>query len=310
MEAMTPLEIRALPNAGAEVFGVDVTTLTVGDWNQLQAAFAAYGLLVFRDQILTEEEHVEFASRWGTVQEASKDTSNPAKLSEQAGYWCAESSYLSQPPLGSVEVVRRIPDDPTIRFASTYIAFDELASTTQRALEALTATHSHLNETAEHPIVIHHPVSGRKAMFINPTFTTSVVDMEDEPGLALLNQLYEHILSERYIQTVEWEVGTAIVSDSRPMLHFARDFDDDGRTDKIMIEGTVLRPAVAPEKRDPSFAERAGATLAGGILTAAMTGIAEVIDPERKVHDIEIVADAPDRQPLTGLDFGDLEPLD
>lgn len=308
---MTPLEIRPLSHAGAEVLGVDVTTLTVGDWNQIQAAFAAYGLLVFRDQILSEHDHSLFAERWGTPEISRTDSSTlPTNGEHGPGQWSSVASYVPQPPLGTVEVLRKMPANPVIKFASTYAAFDGLASTTQRALEALSAEHRHLDKGTTHPIVIHHPVSGRKAIYLNPTFTTSVVDMEEEPGLVLLNQLFEHILSPEYIETVEWEVGTAIVCDSRAMLSFAGGFKGAGRTDTIVIAGCPLRPAIAPEKRDPSFAERAGATLAGGILTAAMTGIAEVIDPERKTHDIEIVSDAPERQPLTGLEFGDLDPLD
>lgn len=305
------MEIRPLPNAGAEVLGVDVTTLTVGDWNQIHAAFAAYGLLVFRDQILSVEDHAAFAARWGSPENPDNyPAAGQADGELGPGQWKSVASYLPQPPLGTVEVVRQIPANPVIRFASSYAAFDTLATTTQRALEALNAEHRHLNESTTHPIVIHHPVSGRKALYLNPTYTTSVIDMEEEAGLALLNQLYEHILLPDHIEAVEWEVGTAIVCDSRAMLSFARDFDDDGRIDRTVISGGPLRPAIAPEKRDPSFAERAGATLAGGILTAAMTGIAEVIDPERKTHDIEIVSDAPDRQPITGLAFGDLDPLD
>lgn len=184
------MDIQPLPNAGAEVFGVDITAVTVGDWNQLQAAFAAFGLLVFRDQIVTESEHSEFAQRWG--EHAAVTSADPTEISP-TGSWAADGSWQLEPPLGAVEVLRRSPGAPA-RFASTYAAFDELSRTTQSALEALFAQHSNSAKTAEHPIVIHHPISGRKTLFVNPTFTTSVVDMDDAAGLALLNQLYEHIL--------------------------------------------------------------------------------------------------------------------
>ena len=63
----TPLEIRPLDGAGAEILGVDVTQMTIGDWDQIQAAFAAFGVVFFRDQIVTESEHIEFARRWGRI---------------------------------------------------------------------------------------------------------------------------------------------------------------------------------------------------------------------------------------------------
>ena len=327
---MTPLEVLPREGAGAEVLGVDVSAMTVGEWNQIEAAFAAFGLLVFRDQILTERDHVEFAQRWGAPvppdrrahptepEIAVRDLTSPSEPGSQStqGVWYADRSYALRPPLGSVEIAREIPaGGATTIFADTHAAFDTLSSGTQRALEALRAVHTHPVpggdvEESRHPIVIHHPVSGRKTLFVNPTFTTSVEDMDEREGLGLLNQLYDHCQQPEFLTTVEWELGMVVIWDSRAVWEFSPRATEQPTMHRVTISGTELRPAIAPAKKDPTLTQRAGATLAGGILTAAMTGIAEVIDPERVKHDIEIVSEAPEPDDLPDFDFGELPPLD
>lgn len=286
--------------------------MTVGEWNQIEAAFAAFGLIVFRDQILTESEHLDFARRWGPI-----DTHPPEP---KRGVWHNEGSYLGEPPLGAIEVARELPaDGETIIFANTYEAFDTLSTTTQKALEALRAVHSSTTHGAtnnaeadehQHPIVIHHPVSGRKTLYVNPTFTTSVEDMDERVGLALLNQLYDHCQQPEFTTAIEWEMGMVILSDSRATLRFSPITNASSGISRVTVAGARLLPAIAPAKKDPTLTQRAGATLAGGILTAAMTGIAEVIDPERVQHEIEIVSEAPEPDDLPEFDFGELPPLD
>lgn len=341
---MTSLEVRPFDGVGAEILGADISAPDVGEWHQIEAAFASFGLLVFRDQILTEQEHVDFAKRWGTCiqprsnihgvfPEIAVSPTLPTTAGER-GVWHADQSYLTAPTLGSVEVVRGIPPaGASTMFASTYAAFDTLSTGTQRALEALSAQHTmpvnspessgvstcswcdplplpNQSAPATHPIVIRHPISGRKTLFVNPTFTTSVTDMEDAPGLALLNQLYEHSQLPEFTVTVDWEPGTVMLWDNRAVLHFTNPGAELPLTHRVTIAGSALRPAVGQNKTDPSLTQRAGATLAGGILTAAMTGIAEVIHPERVKQDIEIVSEAPDPEDLPELDFGELPPLE
>ena len=348
---MTPLEIRPIEGAGAEVRYVDLTAMTVGDWNQIEAAFANYGLLIFRDQVLGETDHLDFARRWGEVNVNRFFTPHPrfheialvvkeaADTQNIGSGWHADHSYDTEPALGSVLVARELPSrGGDTLFASMYAAFDALSSGTQRALEALMATHSarrsfgsaaysdeasfdgRLGNAAHadsmddvtHPVVIRHPISGRKALYVNPEFTTGIVGMEETEGLALLNQLYEHCQLPEFVGRCSWEPGSVALWDNRAMWHLAvNDYAGERRVmHRVTIEGCALEPAVRPDKPDPTLTQRAGRTLAGGLITAAMTGIAEVLEPERIRQDIEIVSEAPKREPLPNLDFGNLPPLD
>lgn len=353
MVTMTPLEIRPLEGAGAEILYVDLAALTVGDWNQIEAAFAAYGLLFFRDQILTEQDHLTFARRWGAINtnrfftphpqfpEIALVVKEPTDAQNIGSGWHADHSYDAEPALGSVLVARELPSTGgDTLFASMYSAFDALSTGTQQALEALLATHSARQtfgtaayaEDSEddfsgrlgnadladslpdvsHPVVIRHPVSGRKALYVNPEFTTGIDGMDDTEGLALLNQLYEHGQQPEFVTRFSWEPGSVALWDNRAVWHLAEDDYPGQRREmhRITIAGCPLSPAVRPDKPDPSLTQRAGRTLAGGLITAAMMGIAEVLDPERVTQDIEIVSEAPEREPLQALDFGDLPSLD
>lgn len=334
---MTPLEIRPVSGAGAEVLGVDISNLSVGDWNQIEAAFGAFGAIIFRDQILNEQDHLNFARRWGTIrpstdgahlQHPTVDSGGaPTAGAPIRGAWRSERSYDQTPAMGSVVVARSVPTTGVFTLlSSTSDAFDALTSSTQRELEGLTAIHSkhavpgnapsrdESQEAADrvhHPLVIRHPISGRKTLFVNPSYTVGIAGVDEIEGLALLNQLYEHCQREEFVGRIDWEVGTVALWDDRSMWNFSgiRDLDQ-CVFHRVGIEGVTLTPAAQSVTREPSLTQRAGATLAGGVITAAMMGIAEVIDPERVRPDIEIVSEAPEQEPLTPLDFGGLPPLD
>ena len=344
----TPLEVRPLDGAGAEILGVDITQLTTGEWDQVQAAFAAFGVVFFRDQIVTESEHIEFARRWGQLNvnrffaahqrfpEIALVVKNPDDANNIGSTWHADHSYDTEPALGSVLVARELPTSGgDTLFCSMYAAYDALSSTTQRELEGLTALHSaqHVFGTASHsegeyrmrnaavadglkmaahPVVIRHPISGRKALFVNPTFTVGIDGVGEVEALALLNQIYEHCQRDEFIGRFCWEPGSVALWDNRAVWHFAlNDYPGQRRImHRITIDGCELAPASNGPRSEPSLVQRAGATLAGGVITAAMTGIAEVIEPEKARHKIEIVSDAPEQEPLTPLDFGGLPPLD
>ena len=303
---MTSLEIVALDVAGAEVFGADLSQPIGGEADQIAAAFASFGLLAFRDQVLDEDDLVRVASSFGAAR--------PGHQIASPGQWHAGDTGRPEPMTGTLTALRGRTEVPDARFASTYVAFDFLASTTRKALEGLFAlhvTHDRSGQT-RHPLVIRHPLSGRKALFVNPTTTVGIEGMTEDASLPLLNQLFEHGQSPEYVATVAWEPGTVILWDSRALWRFEAVDTDPQRFVSVEIAGPALSPAVPQDSpADPSLVQRAGATLAGGIITAAMTGIAEVIEPERVRPDVEIVAEAPDREPMDeDLGFGGRPPLE
>src|SRR5690606_13851582 len=73
-----------------------------------------------------------------------------------------------------------------------------------------------------HPIVRRHPVTGEKAIYVNPQFTRYIVGMKKEESDLLLNFLYDHLAKGADFQArVRWEKGTVVVWDNRVTAHSA-----------------------------------------------------------------------------------------
>ena len=167
-------------------------------------------------------------------------------------YWHSDLSYKAVPAMGSMMYALRIPEiGGDTMFANMYMAYDTLSVGLQRLLEQLWAIHdfgyadkryfskrgatARLNEAAkektpavEHPVVRTHPTTGRKALFINPGFTSRFVDMTEEESEPLLEYLFEHITQPAFIYRHRWEVNDLVFWDNRCTIHHAiRDYGED-----------------------------------------------------------------------------------
>ena len=62
------VDVRKLTGGcGAEVLDIDVKAMSNRQWGEVQAAFAEHGVIFFRDQNLTPEQHIDFARRWAPI---------------------------------------------------------------------------------------------------------------------------------------------------------------------------------------------------------------------------------------------------
>ncbi|MEM9937817.1 MAG: TauD/TfdA family dioxygenase [Pseudomonadota bacterium] len=194
------------------------------------------------------------------------------------GGWHTDHSYDHEPALGSVLVARELPDSGgDTMFASMYSAYETLPDDLKAEIEGKSAVHSgkhifgegpdtYYNQTdaggAEegasrigntaaaatledpvHPIVITHPLSGKKALYVNPAFCTSVVGMDEAASKTLLDKLYSHVfLGEAFHTRFKWEPGSIAMWDNRSTWHWAlNDYHGQRRVmHRITIEGCVL----------------------------------------------------------------------
>lgn len=72
-----------------------------------------------------------------------------------------------------------------------------------------------------HPAVKEHPETGRKCIFLSPTYVDWFIGLDREESGLLLNQLCEHMLQPRYIYTHQWTVNEAMLWDNRRFMHAA-----------------------------------------------------------------------------------------
>ena len=74
---------------------------------------------------------------------------------------------------------------------------------------------------SEHPVVRTHPVSGRKALFVNRLFTTRIVQLSKSESDAVLGFLVEHAASPMFQCRFRWSPGSVAFWDNRCAQHYA-----------------------------------------------------------------------------------------
>ena len=242
---------KLTPHAGAEIRGVDLSRpLDERTFKEIHAALIDNGVIFFRDQHLTPDQQKAFGRLFG---ELHMHPAAPRELPEHpeilvihadekskhvAGEnWHSDVSCDLEPPMGSILYMHELPPvGGDTLFASMYAAYEGLSEPMKRFLEPLTAMHEGehvyrgrygVNDTgkvfpkAEHPIVRTHPVSGRKALYVNGGFTTKIVQLKRPESDALLQFLYRHVETPEFHCRFRWQVNSIAFWDNRCMQHHA-----------------------------------------------------------------------------------------
>ena len=272
------IKVACAGAVGAHVDGVDLADLSDAALAELRAAFAQYSVLFFKGQNITPEQHIEFAQRWGEINVNRFFTPVPEfpnitlvqKEPEQkfniGGAWHTDHSYDEIPALGSMLYAREVPavGGDTL-FASTCAAYDSLSDGLKATLSKLEAVHStkhvfgenakrpdELNDrlgnqaaaTQEvcHPMVITHPLSKRKSLYVNPGFVTHIKGWSPEESQSLLSFLYQHVSRPEHTYRFKWSAGAMAFWDNRATWHWAvNDYHGQRRLmHRITLEGEPI----------------------------------------------------------------------
>ena len=252
--AYQAIEVKKLtPIIGAEIFGVDLSkTLSNQQFKEVHDAFAENCVIFFRDQKMTIEQHKDFARRFGQLhihpnapQEIKEHPEvlvikADEKSKHVAGEdWHSDVSCDPEPPLGSILHMSVVPPDGggDTLFSNMYAAYEALSTPMKRFLEPMTAIHDsakvhgyRLKATdradvqlprAEHPVIRTHPVTGRKALFVNKGFTTRIMGLKQHEGDSLLEMLYRHCETPEFMCRFNWKPGSIAFWDNRCTQHHA-----------------------------------------------------------------------------------------
>ena len=156
MATTTELDVRPLTGAiGAEIGGVDLgADLDEATIAAIRRVLLEHCVIFFRDQDITDDQQVQFATRFSTVQRAVFGNTSDVEpdltvidmLSPKGSgtdAWHADSTFMPAPPFGAVLRAVQIPAvGGDTCFASMYAAYDALSPSMQRQLDGLTAVHS------------------------------------------------------------------------------------------------------------------------------------------------------------------------
>ena len=161
---------------------------------------------------------------------------------EDAGtYWHSDGTWQAWPSKASILHAIEVPAvGGNTMFADLYQAYETLSPTMQRVVDGLQAVHAMANasdtsygrefagqgdvvasKSATHPLVITHPDSGRKALFVNRGYTARIVGMSRLESDALLGFLFQHSTAPELVYRHVWRRGDLVIWDNRCTAHYA-----------------------------------------------------------------------------------------
>jgi len=227
---------------------------------QLTAALVEHKVLVFRDQPITTFQHIALAKRFGPLEihpftQPSSGFANSDERPEviriestadrpsAAATWHSDVTFRQTPSLASILRCRVAPayGGDTV-WADMEAAYNGLDETTREWISGLTAIHDweafrknmrrsgvpqeRIDELvrehppAEHPVVRTHPVSGRKILYVNLTFTAAIKGLPNDESQALLRRLSAQAHRPEYQMRLRWRPDTIAMWDNRSTQHY------------------------------------------------------------------------------------------
>jgi len=243
---------KLTPIIGAEIGGIDLARpLSSEQRDEIAHALLENLVIFFRDQDLTPEQHIAFGRLFGDLHlhPAAPHVEGLPELmiiradrnSKRANGedWHSDVSCDAEPPMGSILRIAECPaEGGDTLFASMYAAYDALSDRMKAYLDGLVAVHDGENvyrgayedfgigdkesyPRAEHPVVRTHPVTGRKALYVNRIFTTRILGLPREEGDALLAFLLAHCESPLWQCRFRWRPHSMAFWDNRAAQHRA-----------------------------------------------------------------------------------------
>lgn len=266
------------PRCGVEISGIQLSNADGETMEAIKQAIYVNGVAVFRDQQFSPDDHIAFAKRWGGIDinnyfplnEAHPEIALVRKSAEQStnigGAWHTDHSYDQIPAMGSVLVARLLPPSGgDTLYAHMGAAYDSLPDDLKDEIEGLEAFHTadhvykadglyaqtdmgndlrgqDLKTGAVHPIVIRHPHTGQKLLYVNSAFTINIVGRTREESMPLLQRLFDAAVMPDNQCRVEWRDGTVAIWDNRTTWHNAmNDYQGYAREmHRITLSGEAL----------------------------------------------------------------------
>ena len=262
------LEVRPLGGViGAEVFGVDLASLSDAHWQAVLDLWHEHLVLFFPNQRLSPDDHVAVGRRLGEPEIhpfiPKLDDAHPEIVviggkRGVADVWHSDVTFSPTPPMASVLRMATCPRrGGDTMWSNQYAAYESLSAPLQAMLDGLTAVHTATpfgrpDTTARHPAVRVHPVTGRKALYVNRSFTSHVPELRRGESAALLAQLLAWCEQPNFQCRYRWTEGSVAIWDNRCTQHFALgDYDEMRVIERVTVLGAA--PVGPPHAGWPEF---------------------------------------------------------
>lgn len=164
------------------------------------------------------------------------------------GSWHSDWSFQLTPPSATILHAKIIPPiGGDTHYADGFRAYEHLDPALRQDIDHLTAVHSARRsyshegykaggdrksmkilpsntawDTQVHPVVRTHPVTKRRALWINPVYTIALEGLTEADSSRLLKRLFDHLLQEQFLYQHQWATDMLTMWDNRSVLHCAQ----------------------------------------------------------------------------------------
>ncbi len=268
---------RLTGSLGAEIEGLRLVNLNSEQIATIESLLHQHLVLFFPQQFLDIEAHVALGSHFGPL-DSHPNLDNPFTKHEKvfelaashggvADEWHSDISFSANPSKISILNMIECPEvGGDTLWASTYAAYEALSEPLQELCESLTALHDAAPHgkpeiNTIHPVVRIHPVTKRKALFVNQHFTRRLVELSHEESNMLLDYLVRWIASPKFTLRYRWHKGTIAIWDNRCTQHFVvSDFNQQRIIQRVTVMGDKPEAAAATRWQPYVRKENVGAS--------------------------------------------------
>ena len=257
------LKLRPLSySLGAEVCDIDVSrNMAEEEFGEIYRAFLDHGILLFRNQRITREQHIDFSRRFGEldkhdalprdrhpqypellmVTNEPKPDGSPSDSKYTGRQWHSDMSFTLVPSLGSLlRCVNAPPVGGDTLFANMYVAYDALSDGMKKLLEGLHGIHlSGTRKIANDNTGVTRAVEQKR---LNPPVAQPVLRVHPETGRKalyigekvgrfdnmtaeesrpLIDYLCRHATRPEFVYRHNWRENDIVVWDNRCTMHCA-----------------------------------------------------------------------------------------
>jgi len=160
----------------------------------------------------------------------------PKGMADAGTFWHSDVSYKPTPAKATMLYALEIPDiGGDTLFCNLTAAYEALSDDMKTRLDGLTALHDYDHVPRDvfstlkitppppcpQPVVRTHPETGRKAIYINPGYTTRIEGVTEEESASLLREIFDHCLQDRFRMNYQWKAGDVVAWDNAALMHSA-----------------------------------------------------------------------------------------
>ena len=264
---------------GAEITNIDLKDISDKNIRIIKDLLFEHKVIFFRNQDITHEEQINLSKCFGRIEkhayvkglpkypEILRIVKEPFEKNNWGENWHSDVSYNKEPTqaviLKSVEIP---PIGGDTMFANMELAWETLDEEIQNKIINKKALHSSLGMSFfvdnyagmeakdinideysnKHPIVRTHPETGKKILYVNWTYTKSIIGFEKEESDELLNKIFKHQERLELTCRFKWTKNAVAIWDNRSVIHYAiadyfpnRGLGHRRVMDRIAIKGEV-----------------------------------------------------------------------